>query len=256
MSIQSNQNEQQRVALVSGGMGGIGTAICHALTNSGAKVITTYHKSGDHAHAERWQNEQRDLGFDIDKIYVDIADHHACRDAISELLQRYAKIDILVNNAGITRDKLCHKMEIDDWHQVIGVNLNSLFYLTKPVLDSMIQHSYGRIVNISSINAQKGQRGQVNYASAKAGMHGFTKSLAQEVANKHITVNTVSPGYINTSMVMSVREDIREQIIAQIPVGRLGEPAEVARVVAFLVEDASAFITGANISVNGGQYLG
>lgn len=256
MSNKSTQSDNQRIALVSGGMGGIGTAICQALHNAGAKVITTYHKSGDHAHAECWQNDQKKQGFDIDKIYVDIADPQSCSIAIRELLQRYARIDVLVNNAGITRDKLCHKMELDDWHQVIGVNLNSLFYLTKPVLDAMIQNSYGRIINISSINAQKGQRGQVNYSAAKAGMHGFTKSLAQEVANKHITVNTISPGYINTSMVMAVREDIREQIISQIPVGRLGEPAEVARVVAFLADDASAFITGSNISINGGQYVG
>ncbi|MGV3739744.1 MAG: acetoacetyl-CoA reductase [Gammaproteobacteria bacterium] len=256
MNNKLTQSANQRIALVSGGMGGIGTAICQALCNSGAKVITTYHKSGDHAHAERWQDEQKKQGFDIDKIYVDIADPQSCSMAISELLQRYARIDVLVNNAGITRDKLCHKMELDDWHQVIGVNLNSLFYLTKPVLDAMIQNLYGRIINISSINAQKGQRGQVNYSAAKAGMHGFTKSLAQEVANKHITVNTISPGYIKTSMVMAVREDIREQIIAQIPVGRLGEPEEVARVVAFLADDASAFITGSNISINGGQFLG
>lgn len=256
MDNQSTQNNSQRIALVSGGMGGIGTAICRALAHAGAKVITTYNKDGDHTHAEHWQNEQKEQGFDIDKIYINIADPESCTKAIAEILQRYSRIDVLVNNAGITRDKLCHKMGLDDWHQVIGVNLNSLFYLTKPVLDSMMQNSYGRIINISSINAQKGQRGQVNYSAAKAGMHGFTKSLAQEVANKHITVNTVSPGYINTPMVMAVREDIREQIIAQIPVGRLGEPSEIARVVAFLADDASSFITGTNISVNGGQYVG
>ncbi len=249
------KNSFQRVALVSGGMGGIGTAICQALASTGIKVVTTYHKSGDHAHAESWQDEQKTQGFDIDKIYMDIADPHSCQTAVGELLQRYEKIDILVNNAGITRDKLCHKMALNDWQQVIGVNLNSVFYLTQPILDSMLQNAYGRIINISSINAQKGQRGQVNYAAAKAGMHGFTKSLAQEVANKHITVNTISPGYINTSMVMAVREDVREQIISQIPVGRLGEPSEIARVVAFLADDASSFITGANISVNGGQYV-
>ena len=171
------------------------------------------------------------------------------------MIQQYEKIDILVNNAGITRDRLCHKMAVEEWQQVISVNLSSVFYVTKPVLDSMMLQSYGRIINISSINAQKGQRGQVNYAAAKAGMHGFTKSLAQEVASKKITVNTVSPGYIKTQMVMSVREDVRDQIIAQIPIGRLGEPSEVARVVAFLAADDSAFITGANISVNGGQHV-
>ena len=256
MITQIETKKDSRVALVSGGMGGIGTAICQALADSGIKVVTTYHKSGDHAHAQRWQDEQKSMGFDIDKIHVDIADPSACQTAVAKLLNRYTKIDILVNNAGITRDKLCHKMALDDWQQVIGVNLSSVFYLTQPILDSMMLHSYGRIINISSINAQKGQRGQVNYAAAKAGMHGFTKSLAQEVASKHITVNTISPGYINTAMVMSVREDVREQIIAQIPVGRLGEPDEVARVVAFLADDASSFITGANISINGGQYVG
>ncbi|PJD90733.1 MAG: beta-ketoacyl-ACP reductase [Legionella sp.] len=255
MTKQIERKPYQRVALVSGGMGGIGTAICQALASSGNKVITTYHKSGDHGHATRWQEEQAELGFDIDKIHVDISDATACQTAIEELLQRYEKIDILVNNAGITRDRLCHKMAVEDWQQVISVNLNSIFYLTKPVLDSMMRHTYGRIINISSINAQKGQRGQVNYSAAKAGMHGFTKSLAQEVAGKQITVNTISPGYINTQMVMSVREDVRDQIIADIPVGRLGEPNEVARVVAFLAEDASAFITGANIAVNGGQHV-
>lgn len=248
-------SSSQRTALVSGGMGGIGTAICQALSRSGMKVITTYHKSGDHRHAELWQAEQNNQGFNVDKIYVDIADANSCQTAVGELLERYEKIDVLVNNAGITRDKLCHKMAVVDWQQVIGVNLNSVFYLTQPVLDSMLQNAYGRIINISSINAQKGQRGQVNYAAAKAGMHGFTKSLAQEVASKNITVNTISPGYINTAMVMAVREEIRDQIIAQIPVGRLGEPAEIARVVAFLAEDASSFITGTNISVNGGQYV-
>lgn len=252
--IVSNLNKP-KTALVSGGMGGIGTAICQVLAKSGINVVTTYHKSGDHSHAERWHEAQQSQGFVLDKIYVDISDATSCQTAICELIERHGKIDILVNNAGITRDKLCHKMAVDDWQQVIGVNLNSVFYLTQPVLDSMIKNDYGRIINISSINAQKGQRGQVNYAAAKAGMHGFTKSLAQEVAHKHITVNTISPGYIKTSMVMAVREDIREQIIAQIPVGRLGEPDEIARVVAFLADEASSFITGANISVNGGQYV-
>ena len=245
----------QRVALVSGGMGGIGTAICQTLASSGIKVITTYNKSGDHQHARDWQNEQSKLGYSIDKIFVNISDPQSCEQAVQELIQRHKKIDILVNNAGITRDKLCHKMALTDWDDVISVNLNAVFYLTKPVLETMLQHSYGRIINISSINAQKGQRGQVNYSAAKAGMHGFTKALAQEVAAKSITVNTISPGYINTPMVMQVREDVRNAIIAQIPVGRLGEPAEVARVVAFLADDASAFITGANISINGGQHL-
>lgn len=246
---------RRRIALVSGGMGGIGTAICQALASTGVKVITTYHKSGDHNEAKRWQDEQQRLGFDIDKIHVDISDPNACQTAVLELLDCHRKVDILVNNAGITRDKLCHKMDVDDWQQVISVNLNSVFYLTKPVLDCMMDNSFGRIINISSINAQKGQRGQVNYSAAKAGIHGFTKSLAQEVANKQITVNTISPGYIKTKMVMDVREDVRTHIISQIPVGRLGEPSEVARVVVFLASDESAFITGANIAVNGGQHV-
>jgi len=249
------EHHNRRVALVSGGMGGIGTAICQALAATGAKVITTYQKGGDHKEAERWQDEQHRLGFDIDKIYVDISDPKACQSAVQDLLNSHSKVDILVNNAGITRDRLCHKMDVEDWQQVISVNLNSVFYLTKPILDSMMVNLFGRIINISSINAQKGQRGQVNYSAAKAGMHGFTKSLAQEVANKKITVNTISPGYIKTKMVMDVREDVRTDIIAQIPVGRLGEPAEVARVVVFLAADESAFITGANIAVNGGQHV-
>lgn len=245
----------RRVALVSGGMGGIGTAICQSLAKTGVKVITTYHKSGDHDEAHRWQDEQQNLGYDIDKIYVDISDPKACHTAVQKLMDTHKKIDILVNNAGITRDKLCHKMDVHEWQDVISVNLNSVFYLTKPILDGMIESSFGRIINISSINAQKGQRGQVNYSAAKAGIHGFTKSLAQEVANKQITVNTISPGYIKTKMVMNVREDVRTNIISQIPVGRLGEPSEVARVVVFLAADESAFITGANIAINGGQHV-
>jgi len=255
MTNKVEQRNYKRIALVSGGMGGIGTAICQALASAGNQVISTYQKKGDHDHAARWQEEQAQQGFDIDKVYLDISDAGACRAAVDELLQRYEKIDILVNNAGITRDRLCHKMAVDDWQQVIAVNLNSVFYLTQPVLDSMMRNTYGRIINISSINAQKGQRGQVNYAAAKTGMHGFTKSLAQEVASKKITVNTISPGYINTQMLGSVRDDIKNQIIAEIPVGRLGEPTEVARVVAFLADDASEFITGSNIAINGGQHV-
>lgn len=247
--------DQQRIALVSGGMGGIGTAICQALVQAGMHVVTTYHKNGDHHQAEVWQQQQQALGYAIEAVHIDIADPKACQEVVSQLLERHGRIDVLVNNAGITRDKMCHKMAVEDWQQVISVNLNSVFYLTQPVLSSMMAHGYGRIINISSINAQKGQRGQVNYSAAKAGIHGFTKALAQEVAHKHITVNTVSPGYIETPMVMQVREDIRQAIIDQIPVGRLGKPFEVARVVAFLADENSGFITGANMAINGGHHL-
>ena len=175
MTNKVEQPTYQRVALVSGGMGGIGTAICQTLALSGIKVVTTYHKTGD--YAQNWQDEQAQLGYAIDKIYLDIGNPQSCSEAVEALLQRYEKIDILVNNAGITRDKLCHKMAVQDWQDVIAVNLNSVFYLTKPVLDSMMQQNYGRIINISSINAQKGQRGQVNYSAAKAGMHGFHSEM-------------------------------------------------------------------------------
>lgn len=246
---------QRQIALVTGGMGGIGTAICQCLADQGMGVIATYNRNGDHEAALHWQAEQKALGYEIDVVYVDVTDFQSCQQMVDTIEHKYRKIDILVNNAGITKDVQLYKMDLEQWHSVLRTNLDSIFNVTRNVIPGMIQRAYGRIINISSINGQKGQFGQTNYASAKAGIHGFTKSLSQEVARKGITVNTISPGYIETNMVMSVAHDVRDKIIAQIPVGRLGKPAEIARAVSFLAAEDSGFITGSNLVINGGQYL-
>lgn len=250
---QKEQMMQGRIAVVTGGMGGIGTAICQSLSREGAKVIVGFHRS--HDKAKIWEDEQKKLGFEFRTNYVDVTDYESTKAFISQLLERYGQIDILVNNAGITRDSQLKKMSAETWCEVIETNLTSVFNLTQNVVNAMIEKRYGRIINISSINGQKGQFGQTNYAAAKAGMHGFTKSLAQELAAKGITVNTISPGYIGTEMVRAMDEKIVDSIVAQIPVGRLGEPEEVARCVSFLASDASGFMTGSNLMINGGQYL-
>lgn len=246
---------QNKVALVTGGMGGIGTAICQHLAAQGARVIASYNRKGNHIAAIEWQNTQRKQGHDIATAYVDVTDFQSCRDMIDLIDKQFGSIDILVNNAGITRDVQLYKMNLEEWQEVLRTNLDSIFNVTRHAVSGMIDRRYGRIINISSINGQKGQFGQTNYASAKAGIHGFTKSLAQEVARKGITVNTISPGYIETNMVKSVADDIREKIIAQIPVGRFGQPDEIARAVCFLAANESSFITGSNLVINGGQYL-
>lgn len=244
---------KNKIALVTGGMGGIGTAICQQLATEGAYVIAAYNR--EESAAKKWQMEQRKLGFDMYTHYVDVRSFESCAALIEMIESKYDAIDILVNNAGTTRDVPLHKMDHEQWQMVLKTNLDSVFNVTRNVLDGMLERNYGRILNISSINGQKGQYGQSNYAASKAGMHGFTKSLAQEVARKGITVNTISPGYIETDMVLAVPEKIREKIMAQIPVGRFGKPEEIARVVAFLASITSGFITGANFTVNGGQYL-
>lgn len=246
---------KNKVALVTGGMGGIGTPICQHLVKQGAIVISSYNRGGDHEAARLWREEQLKQGFDIAIRYVDVTDFQSCEKMIKNIEAEFKGLDILVNNAGITRDVQLYKMDVDQWQTVLRTNLDSMFNTTRNAINGMIERGYGRIINVSSINGQKGQFGQTNYSSAKAGIHGFTKSLAQEVARKGITVNTISPGYIATSMVMSVTEEIREKIIAQIPVGRLGNPEEVARAVAFLAAESSGFITGSNLTINGGQYL-
>lgn len=246
---------KNRVALVTGGTGGLGTAICHALAKEGARVIAAYHKGGNHALAQAWQQEQKKLGFDIAISYGDVRDFGSVTGLIANATEQVGPIEILVNNAGVTRDARLQKMTFDAWSEVIHADLDSLFNVTKQVLDSMLNRGFGRIINISSINGQKGQFGQTNYSAAKAGVHGFTKALAQEVAAKGVTVNTISPGYIATEMVMAVPEKIREQIIAQIPVGRLGTPDEIGRTVVFLASDAAGYITGSNLSINGGQHM-
>lgn len=244
-----------KTALVTGGMGGIGTAICQHLTKQGAKVIASYNRGGNHEAARLWREEQLGQGYDIAIRYVDVTDFHSCEKMIKDIESEFHGVHIIVNNAGITRDVQLYKMDLEQWQAVLKTNLDSIFNVTRHAINGMIKRGYGRIINISSINGQKGQFGQTNYSSAKAGIHGFTKSLAQEVARKGITVNTISPGYIATPMVMSVADEIREKIIAQIPVGRLGKPEEIAQAVGFLAADSSGFITGSNLTINGGQYL-
>ncbi len=241
-----------RVALVTGGTSGIGAAICKQLADSGAKVATNYRNE---EKAQQWLAGTRAEGYDF-KIYgVDVRDFEGCGKMVAAIEQDLGPIDILVNNAGITMDVTLRKMSREQWDTVLGINLDSLFNVTRQVIGGMLDRGFVRIVNISSINGQKGQVGQSNYTTSKAGMHGFTMSLAQEVARKGITVNTVSPGYIATEMVMAVPENIRNQIIAQIPVGRLGEAQEVAYLVDFLASDKACFITGADFAMNGGQHM-
>ncbi|MGA9421812.1 MAG: acetoacetyl-CoA reductase [Rhodanobacteraceae bacterium] len=242
-----------RVALVTGGTGGIGTAICRHLSSLGHKVATNYR---DEAKAKAWQDTQRKAGFEFTIAHGDVADVGAMETMVADLEDRVGPIDILVNNAGITRDTTFHKMSALQWQEVINTNLNSCFNMTRPVIEGMRSRKWGRIVQISSINGQKGQYGQANYAASKAGMHGFTISLAQENAKFGITVNTVSPGYVGTDMVMAVPEEVRAKIVAQIPAGRLGNPDEIAYAVGFLTAEQAAWITGANLAINGGHYMG
>lgn len=244
----------RRIVVVTGGTGGIGTAICQHLAED-YRVIACYYKNGQHEQAKQWQEEQKRAGYEIDIVYGNISDFSDCEKITSLVMERYGSIDVLVNNAGITKDISLKKMTPQQWQDVIDANLTSVFNMTRNVLPMMIEKKYGRIISISSINGRKGQFGQCNYASSKSALYGFSKSLAQEVAAKGITVNTVSPGYIETPMLASVSEDVMNAIIANIPVGRLGLPRDVAHAVAFLASEESDFITGANMDVNGGQYM-
>ncbi len=243
---------QRRVVLVTGGTGGIGTEICRKLARQGHIVATTYRND---EKAKRWQEEMKREGFTFHLYKCDVANFDECEKMVKAVATRLGPIQVLINNAGITRDSSLRKMTVQQWREVISSDLDSVFNVTRPVLDYMLESGFGRIINISSINGQKGQFGQANYAAAKAGMHGFTKALAQEVAKKSITVNTISPGYIETDMIGAVAENIRSNILAQIPVGRFGRPEDVANVVSFLMSDDSGFITGANISCNGGHFM-
>ena len=245
-------NLEGKVALVTGGTGGIGAAICAQLAASGAKVATNYRNK---EKAEAWQQGMKDKGLDIAIYQVDVTDFDGCKSMVEQIEADLGPIDILVNNAGITKDTTLKKMTKDKWDAVIDINLNGMFNVTQPLVESMSNRGWGRIINISSINGQKGQIGQTNYTASKAAMHGFTMSLAQEVARKGVTVNTVSPGYIATDMVMAVPEEIREKIIAQIPVGRLGTSEEIAELIDFIASDSAGFITGANFAINGGQHM-
>ena len=243
----------QKIAYVTGGMGGIGTAICHRLHKMGSKVIAGCGPSRDF---DKWLGEQKAQGYTFYASVGNVADWDSTTEAFSKAVAEHGPIDVLVNNAGITRDRMFLKMSRDDWDAVIDTNLNSMFNVTKQVVGDMVERGFGRIVQISSVNGEKGQAGQTNYSAAKAGMHGFTMALAQELANKGVTVNTVSPGYIGTDMVKAIREDVLEKIVATIPVKRLGTPEEIGSIVAWLAGEESGFTTGADFSCNGGLHMG
>lgn len=244
----------QRVAYVTGGMGGIGTSICQRLYKDGFKVVAGCGPNSP--RRAKWIEDQKALGFDFIASEGNVGDWESTKQAFDKVKAEIGEIDVLVNNAGITRDVVFRKMTREDWNAVIDTNLTSLFNVTKQVIDGMVERGWGRIINISSVNGQKGQFGQTNYATAKAGIHGFTMSLAQEVATKGVTVNTVSPGYIGTDMVKSIRPDVLEKIVATIPVRRLGQPQEIGSIVAWLASDESGFSTGADFSLNGGLHMG
>jgi acetoacetyl-CoA reductase len=235
-------------------MGGLGEAVCIKLAALGYKVVTTY--SPGNPRVSEWLATTRDLGYDFRAYPCDVADYDSAQACVSAIESEIGPVDVLVNNAGITRDMTFKKMDKPNWDAVMRTNLDSVFNMTKPVCDGMVERGWGRIINISSVNGQKGAFGQTNYAAAKAGMHGFTKALALEVARKNVTVNTISPGYIGTKMVMAIPQEVLDtKIIPQIPMARLGKPEEVAGLVAYLASDEAAFVTGANISINGGQHM-
>ena len=244
----------KRVAYVTGGMGGIGSAITTRLCQAGFTVVAGCGPGS--ARKDRWLSEMRQRGCEVHASEGNVADWESTRSAFAKVRAEIGEVDILVNNAGITRDGTFRKMSAADWSAVIETNLNSLFNVTKQVIDGMLDRGWGRIVNISSVNGQKGQFGQTNYSTAKAGLHGFTMALAQEVASKGVTVNTVSPGYIGTEMVRAMRPEALERIVATIPVKRLGTPEEIASIVAWLASEDSAFATGADFSLNGGLHMG
>ncbi|MBI5786507.1 MAG: acetoacetyl-CoA reductase [Rhodocyclales bacterium] len=244
----------QRVALVTGGMGGLGEAICIKLAALGDKVVTTY--SPNNAKAQDWLRKMNDMGYGFKGYACDVTDYDSCKACVDQVQKDLGPVDVLVNNAGITRDMTFKKMTKADWDAVMHTNLDSVFNMTKHVMDGMVERGWGRVINISSVNGTKGAFGQTNYSAAKAGMHGFTKALALEVAKKGVTVNTISPGYIGTKMVMAIPQEVLDtKILPQIPQARLGKPEEVAGLVAYLASEEAAFVTGANISINGGQHM-
>ena len=243
----------KRVAYVTGGMGGIGTAICQRLAKEGFTVIAGCGPTRDY---QKWLDEQKAQGYEFHASVGNVADWQSTADAFAKAKAEHGPIDVLVNNAGITRDRMFLKMTREDWDAVIDTNLTSMFNVTKQVIPDMVERGFGRVIQISSVNGEKGQAGQTNYSAAKAGMHGFAMALAQELANKGVTVNTVSPGYIGTDMVKAIRPDVLEKIVATIPVKRLGRPEEIGSIVAWLAGDDAGFTTGANFSCNGGLHMG
>lgn len=247
-------SKRERLAVVTGGIGGLGTEICRHLARSGRTVVAADLDSRPE-RLEAFRAEVSEFNGHIRFEALNVADFEHCAEFAERVRAQHGEVDILVNAAGITRDTTLRKMDARQWSDVIRVNLDGVFNLSRQFIDSMCERGFGRIVNISSVNGQTGQFGQTNYSAAKAGLHGFTMALAREVARKGVTVNSVSPGYCKTQMVMQIPEPIRNEIVAKIPVGRLGEPSEIARVVDFLSADESGFITGANVPVNGGYFM-
>ena len=243
----------KRVVFVTGGMGGIGSAICRRLAAAGHTIVAGCLPGYD--RKEEWLGAMRKDGFRVHAAEGNVGDYQSCSQMFYNVRAVVGNVDILVNNAGITRDAIFKRMTEHGWNEVINTNLNSVFNVTRQVIDGMVDKNWGRIINISSVNAIKGQFGQTNYSAAKAGMAGFSKALAQEVVKRGVTVNTVSPGYVETDLVMAIRPDVRQQIVDSIPMGRLARPEEIAAVVAFLASEEAGYITGANISVNGGMHM-
>ena len=254
LGVEMEATKKKRIAYVTGGMGGIGTAISKRLCREGHTVVAGCGPGS--TRKDTWLADMRTAGCQVYVSSGNVADWDSTQEAFAKVRREIGEIDILVNNAGITRDGTFRKMSRDDWEAVVNTNLNSLFNVTKQVIDGMLDRRWGRIINISSVNGQRGQFGQTNYSTAKAGIHGFSMALAQEVASRGVTVNTVSPGYIGTDMVRAVRPEVLEQIVSLIPVKRLGEPDEIASIVAWLASEESAFSTGADFSLNGGLHMG
>ena len=245
---------KQRIAVVTGGMGGLGETISTKMADAGYRVVVTY--SPSNTKYKSWLEEMKSRDYSFAAFPVDVVSYDDCSRACSRIQGEIGPIDILVNNAGITRDMTFKKMTKADWDAVMRTNLDSCFNMTKQVMDGMVDRGWGRVINVSSVNGQKGAFGQTNYSAAKAGIHGFTKALALEVARKGVTINTISPGYIGTKMVTAIPKEILDsKILPQIPIGRLGKPDEVAGLIIYLCSEEAAFVTGANISINGGQHM-
>jgi acetoacetyl-CoA reductase len=250
----SREMNRKRVVLVTGGMGGLGEAISTKMVDAGYKLAVTY-SPGNKTHCE-WVAQMKVKGYDILAVRCDVADFDSCARAVAEVQARLGAVDVLVNNAGITRDMTFKKMDKVNWDAVMRTNLDSLFNVSKQVTEQMVERGWGRIINVASVNGSKGAFGQTNYSAAKAGVHGFTKALALEVAKKNVTVNTISPGYIATTMVTGIPKEVLDsKILPHIPVGRLGKPEEVAGLIIYLASEEAAFVTGANIAINGGQHM-
>ncbi len=245
---------EKRIAVVTGGMGGLGESISTKMADAGYRVVVTYSPSNTKWKA--WIDEMKGRGHTFSAYPVDVASYEDCAAKCAQIQRECGNVDILVNNAGITRDMTFKKMSKADWDAVMRTNLDSCFNMTKQVMDGMVERGWGRVINVASVNGQKGAFGQTNYSAAKAGIHGFTKALALEVARKNVTVNTISPGYIGTKMVTAIPKEILDsKILPQIPLGRLGKPEEIAGLIIYLCSEEAAFVTGANISINGGQHM-